>query len=238
MANLFIDFEWHRCPKGYRLGQAREIARVTGKAAPETYPDETWIVPNGAERTPYRPFDRDIPIYSAFARVRTAEDLLKFAEIYGSLGWTYPDWGESVSRDLMTAQAFRDLLSSKSKGPRVLADTFNSRLRAMRINNLMRDMQPVPADIDEEEFQVWFGTTHIVADPKKGVRLKIKNETLSEGLWWQLAVKLMDNLDFVECRQCGQWFETGPGAGRRQGAEFCSDKCRILFNSLKRSKGG
>jgi hypothetical protein len=41
-----------------------------------------------------------------------------------------------------------------------------------------------------------------------------------------------------QCVQCGIWFETGPGTGRRADAKFCSDSHRISYSSLKRTQKG
>lgn len=38
-----------------------------------------------------------------------------------------------------------------------------------------------------------------------------------------------------DCQHCHRAFEHGRGTGRRLDAKFCSDQCRISFNSLRRS---
>src|SRR5262249_8260597 len=74
----------------------------------------------------------------------------------------------------------------------------------------------------------------IVTDHNSGMRLKMHPACLLDALWLQLAqAKSVTN--FRECLQCGRSFMAG-GAGRRADAKFCSDKCRIEFNSLKRSR--
>jgi hypothetical protein len=39
-----------------------------------------------------------------------------------------------------------------------------------------------------------------------------------------------------QCRQCSKPFPIGPDSGRRKDAAFCSDTCRVRFNSLKRKR--
>jgi hypothetical protein len=41
---------------------------------------------------------------------------------------------------------------------------------------------------------------------------------------------------FRECWNCHEPFVAGPKGNRRGDAKFCSDKCRIEFNSLQRSR--
>jgi hypothetical protein len=74
----------------------------------------------------------------------------------------------------------------------------------------------------------------IVADRNGGIRLKISPACLLDALWLQLAQE-KSATKFRECQQCNNPFMAGVGA-RRADAKFCSDKCRIEFNSLKRSR--
>ena len=61
---LSIDFEWFRCPHGYRIANARDVARAN-KHNPKRYPDEEWIVANSDERITYRcPMDHTASLVS------------------------------------------------------------------------------------------------------------------------------------------------------------------------------
>jgi hypothetical protein len=44
--------------------------------------------------------------------------------------------------------------------------------------------------------------------------------------------------DLRECEECGDWFECGPGGGRRTVSRFCTSRCRDKFHNKRRSKGG
>jgi hypothetical protein len=90
--------------------------------------------------------------------------------------------------------------------------------------------------LEEADLKERIGITYLVADPKKGVRLLISPETLIGALWWQLGQSLSGNVGFAECRQCGHWFETGPGTGKHVDAEFCCNEHKIRYFSLARSK--
>src|ERR1700733_5700948 len=96
MALLRIDLEWFRCPKGYRLIHARELARTKGED-PKTYPNEDWVVPNTEERISYRPLDEYDLLCVAFSKLKTPADLLGFIDLYGPFIDTLPVWGDSVS---------------------------------------------------------------------------------------------------------------------------------------------
>jgi hypothetical protein len=72
----------------------------------------------------------------------------------------------------------------------------------------------------------------IVTDDE-GLRLKVWPASLLDALWLQLAQAGRERLR--QCRQCGKPFIIGRG-NRRADAKFCSDQCRIKFNSLKRSR--
>jgi hypothetical protein len=110
-------------------------------------------------------------------------------------------------------------------------------------DGLRKDGDVVPAMIDEAEdmtkalrggsvsrmmtkFNAW-----IVTD-QTGMRFKVSPVSLLDALWLQLV---QSKSNFRECLQCAKPFEAGVG-GRRADAKFCSDKCRIKYNSLQRSR--
>jgi hypothetical protein len=68
------------------------------------------------------------------------------------------------------------------------------------------------------------------------ITVKFSPTTLFDALWLQLAQALSGGIEVRQCEQCENWFPVGGKAGRRLVARFCSDKCRIEFNSLKRSR--
>jgi len=65
--------------------------------------------------------------------------------------------------------------------------------------------------------------------------VKFSPNTLLDALWLQLAEALSGGEKLRQCESCHSWFQVGR-SGRRLVARFCSDQCRIDFNSLKRSR--
>ena len=108
---------------------------------------------------------------------------------------------------------------------------------------LRRKGDVVPAVIDEaqEMAAVLNGrisgvplkfNAHIITDTD-GLRLKVWPASLLDALWLLIAQSGRDR--FRQCSQCRISFIIGSGH-RRADARFCSDECRIKFNSLKRSR--
>jgi len=68
---------------------------------------------------------------------------------------------------------------------------------------------------------------------RDGVRLTLWPGCLLDALWLQLA---QANTRSRLCPQCRKPFRIGVAVKRRKDARFCSDECRIKFNSLERSR--
>ena len=67
MPSLYIDFEWSRDAKGYRLEHGR-------------------IVGNGGKRLAYRPLDEFPTLYNVFAKTpQTPKGVLDFVQKFGRL---------------------------------------------------------------------------------------------------------------------------------------------------------
>src|SRR5262249_53558255 len=128
MTDFLIDFEWFRCPDGYRMAHASEIARVNGEV-PETYPNDDWIVPKSRRQISYRPLKEYDTLCNVFAKVRSADDLLGFVNSFGPLTQATPYWGDSVPGVLKSAQRIRGLLLCKQQGPRKIESLFKAQLR-------------------------------------------------------------------------------------------------------------
>jgi hypothetical protein len=200
-------------------------------------PDVEMIARKGLEKARYRPFDRPggDDIYLIFANLKSRESLLQFVQRFGPLT---DAMGDSVPDLLRTAKYFNDLMSLKNK-PKQLATAFSAELRKRYRNYVTRYHAGISLDknvLDETDLKERIGITYLIADPKKGVRLLISPETLIGALWWQLGQSLSGNVSFAECRQCGHWFETGPGTGKHVDAEFCCNEHKIRYFSLARSK--
>jgi len=229
MTAFSIDFEWFRCPDGYRL--------VPGGSLGRDDPPTDRIVARSDRTAAYRPFDYFGSLYKEFAKVKTADDLLGFVKRFGLLdeGPEYDadfyrgDEGElvsgsvreyegiSVPRYLTQARLFREFLLKKEKGPKAVAAFFRSR-----------------------EFGIGI-SLRVVADPSTGVEFAVTMPDLIYGLKFQLAQSLMGSTIIRACRWCGCLFEAGAGAKlrkkMRKDSTFCCREHSVLFHSHKRSKG-
>lgn len=239
MASIDIDLDWFRCPKGYRIVRSAEVARAIGEH-PDSYPNEDWIVPNSGERVIYRPFDENDMLCIGFAAVRTPEKLLEFIQFHGPLTRTLPVWGDLVAAGLRSARQFHDLLTCREKGPKKLSAVFNAQIRDSRVRAHQTEGLPPspPADYDFGVLDRWIGTAHLVADPVRGVHLKIMTDVFIGALWWQLGQKLSGGANIRTCRHCAALFESGPGTGRHVDTNFCCDEHKVKYFSLARTKTG
>ena len=78
MDDLLLSKEWFRCLDGYRLVQSSE----KGGAKSET---GERIVANSHKIVSYRPFAQYDMLWSAFAEVKSSNDLLAFVQKFGPL---------------------------------------------------------------------------------------------------------------------------------------------------------
>jgi hypothetical protein len=229
MTAFSIDFEWFRCPDGYRLVPRGSLRRSD--------PPDDRIVARSDRTAAYRPFDHFDSLYKEFAEVKTADDLLGFVKRFGLLekGPEYEadfyqgDEGEpvfggvseyegiSVPGYLTQARLFREFLLRKEKGPKAVAAFFRSRNFGIGIS------------------------LKVVADPSTGVEFAVTLPDLIYGLKFQLAQSLMGSTIIRACRWCGGLFEVGAGAKvrkkMRKDSTFCCREHSVLYHSHKRSKG-
>jgi hypothetical protein len=66
--------------------------------------------------------------------------------------------------------------------------------------------------------------------------IKYSPARLLDALWLQLSHELSSGAQVKQCVRCGNWFSVGGKSRRRLVAQFCTDKCRIEFNSLARTR--
>jgi hypothetical protein len=123
---------------------------------------------------------------------------------------------------------------------------FVERFGPLTHDGLHRNGDVVPAVIEQAENMSQALRGQIIAMPLHSLnasivtdngrmRLKVRPACLLDALWLQLAqAKSVTN--FRECLHCHGSFIAGGGADRRADAKFCSDECRIEFNSRKRSR--
>jgi predicted nucleic acid-binding Zn ribbon protein len=185
--------------------------------------DGRRIVGNGGPRKSYRPLDQFPTLYSVFAQIpQTADGALYFVQRFGRLtadDLGTDDPGDKVS-DVIGAAQTMALALSVGRLPKWTGPT---EYEVPGTNLIVTGGIPVGRGI-----QAW-----LAPDPTTGEwRLKLTPKDLLGALRLQSAQALIDpDSHMRECIQCGGWF-----TGRRTDAKFCSDECRIQYNSLKRSR--
>jgi hypothetical protein len=208
MAQLVIEFEWPRDPKGYRLiksGRSMRIVRNGKGQAPKDFEHS-------------RPLSTTDSLFRIFANIATSpQGVLDFVERFGPL--TYdggdPKIGDDVNLVISNANHMQQLLrysSGDQKGPYLPLD----RHQATR-SSLIR--------------------AQVIWDPAaKAPKWILCPATLLDALWLQLGQALTSGGRISQCQHCGSWFEAGRKTGRRLDSKFCCDEHRTAFNSLKRSR--
>jgi hypothetical protein len=204
--SLYIDFEWSRDAKGYRLEHGR-------------------IVGNGGKRLAYRPLDEFPTLYNVFAKTpQTFKGALDFVQKFGRL--TGLDDGDDVRKVVSNIDLVSIVLSMRGKLPKhdgpfeytaSTAETGTVVVSGIPLRGkLSASLAPDPTT------GAW--------------RLKLEPPSLLDAIWLQLGQAITSDADLRLCALCGNPFEAGGKSGRRADAKFCSAECRINYNSLKRSQ--
>jgi hypothetical protein len=239
MSLISIDLDWLKDSAGYQIvDYGKHGARIVG---------------NGGDLVPFRPLDGNELVFIAFAKVRSRTALLDFVGHYGLLknpayGVRY-SIGSSSRRHSATAGVRFDpdtgQFSSVKSVPAMLGEDVDSHLetaalfqRAMNVGTGALRRSLLRAKIEDAlgEIDSALGELSLVVDRQRGFRPVLRATSLLGGIWLQLSQRLSGNSRFKSCKLCGQMFEVGIAGGRRLDAIFCSDKHRVDFNSLSRSK--
>jgi hypothetical protein len=183
--------------------------------------DGQRIVGNGGPKKPTRPLDQYTSLYEVFAKIpKTPAGALDFVRKFGRLTLDDPttdERGDKVSDVIGAAKTLSVMLSigrlPKTTGPAEYQEG----------NVIVTGGIPVSRGL-----QAW-----LAPDPTTGEwRLKLTPNDLLGAIRLQSAQALINpDIHMRECIQCGDWF-----TGRRADAKFCSDKCRVQYNSDKRSR--
>ena len=228
MAQIAIELDWARDPKGYRLveiGRSKElrIVRIGTGHGPKNLPL-------------FQPLSTDL-LFRIFANIATTpEGALDFVQRYGPLtGWD----GDIVSEVTFQAEYMRGVLevwAGKQKHPdRSLAALVSG--RHMRVGRGQvgpgKPLVVSPYDTGSSSSL----NAKVIWDPfAKALKWELRPASLLDALWLQLGQALTADVQFRKCEHCTEFFVAGRGTGRRLDAKFCSDEHRIAFNSFKRSR--
>jgi hypothetical protein len=244
MANLSLQFyRWRRVRNGYRLVQPKD------SSSPRIFANEgPWIS--------YYPFANADNLYALFAKVGDTKQLLDFIGNFGPLtsrGFeTAPRRQEPVpniidlsavpvepddkyGRDFRVADYVGDLFYRAEFGGEEVEKDLEEASFFRRCLENSNSPQRIRSIIAENRYI--FILRAVPGDGRKtGLDIQVDPGDLLQALRFQLFLKLTGNANLRSCRHCGQWFEVGPGTGRRLDAKFCTDKHRIFANSAKRTK--
>ena len=76
----------------------------------------------------------------------------------------------------------------------------------------------------------------LINDGKTGeLEAYLVPSSLLDALWLQFQQSTASGAVFRNCLACNNQFAVGGNSGRRPFAKFCTDECRMRFNSLARS---
>jgi hypothetical protein len=221
----YLDFEWWKDARGYRLAEAEEPGpkklawRKKHPRSIELEPFRSYrvlgrVVRLGGKLTRYHPLDRSETDNLAviFAnKARSAEGVLDFIKTFGPLTdlGLKETLGEPVSAVIEQAKAMHALVTNPVK---------NKKCRATLIGR--------------HSMEFSFTLDPLTETP----RLRYQPKDLLGALWLQLGQHLMGGGTVKVCRKCGILFPAGPGTHRREDAEFCSDDHRTKYHNQNRGK--
>jgi hypothetical protein len=201
-----ISFEWKRAHE-------YECVRVRG---------HKWLRAIGKGRENFEPLkiEMEKPLYLWFADLDGSEEsCLRFARVWGLLTTESPAGEEMLETWQEQIQAMRQ--AREFFGP---IDTLPAELarkrragEAWKLTNL--DMLLVPKRAEADRFAMMLQPRNLLA-----------------AMYVQLAKSVAGGGSLRNCKQCGEWFETGASDSRRSIAIFCSEKCKNRFHYLGRAK--
>jgi hypothetical protein len=232
MVDLLSDFVWHRNRRGYRLVDFNYLN------LPWRFPADDpsrFIVPIGraTDVTKYRPFARGGDLCLVFARIRTADELLRFVNLYGPLtnylgeggsDWEYgdkdPNRGEPELVAHMSSSGVQGWWKCKDgthvranfipadSVPEVLpaAGLFRRFLKfkeCSKAKELASFLNTYDAQLFGELNQ---SSVDFVSDTQNGIRLRLCPPSLLSALWYQLGLKLSGESRVKTCRYCNEFF--------------------------------
>lgn len=253
MHDLIIDFRWYKDPKGYRLIKGKNPRPRKGQSIDDFLSNvrlgdaqPARVVRNGGKLQPYNPL-RIPNLFERFINAaKSPEDVLDFIKRYGPL----------TPQGLLSREQVEKRRKDEEKDIRelkiiLLQDKLTPEQLEKRLRRKPREEEGDIVDdaIDQakemaEVFEggIYGGMTlkapyvSIEAKDRK-IALRVRPACLLDAMWLQLA-QSQSVPNVRKCQQCHSAFIAG-GRGRdcrRGDAKFCSEHCRIRFNSLARSR--
>ena len=221
MPNL-LNFEWFKDPEGYQIVETKE---ETG------WKPQLFIRPRSKRRTQYRPLDNHPALFREFAETaENPEAILGFANKFGLL--THPPEDESSDHFGMTDLSTWYGIIWEMKG--VIAE--------WELGRRQGDVVQTIESFSSLEWS-WFDQMPLVevrlsasADPVRPF-LSLVPSTLMAAMWIQFAQAVASGIQLRRCAVCPTWFVFGTGTGRRNSANYCSDRCRKAAHRARKLSG-
>lgn len=69
-------------------------------------------------------------------------------------------------------------------------------------------------------------------------QFRLTQPTLVNALWLELGQALSSDASIRNCLHCGEWFEAGPGTGRREDSKFCPIRTGLRSTAASAAKRG
>lgn len=175
----------------------------------------THLVPRGGDLQTIRPLDNFDRLFQLFSKLDgEPQSCADFASKFGPLTELGNDQdGEDLSKWRDDIKWMQDRVQLFEEDAGELA----SRLEGVRIAELIAMLRPQQSGRPQ--------LVHVPIDLSNALRLQLLHKVTSDH-----PVKI--------CRWCHEWFETGPRAGRRGGAIFCSEKCKVNHHNHLKTTGG
>jgi hypothetical protein len=203
-----IGFEWTR-------GLAYECAPSPG--------DKTIriIRQTGKRDRPFAPLSiaTEKPLYLRFANLDGSSDAcLGFARAWGLI--TLPaamgasEKLDGWQREIKKMKSLISMLGATSDQPGGIVHTANSRRIRFKMTSL--------------------DVALLSREPGSRPALVLQPRNLLDAMHLQLAKFVATDGSVRACRQCGEWFEAGPGDARRSIAIFCTERCKNRHHYLRR----
>ena len=208
MPDLTFDFVWDRDVKGYQLIPGKDPIRRRGQSV------EEWLL--NARLDDIQP-PRIVRKGGKLQRYRP----LKISDLFK----IFVDMAQTEKGVLKFINTYGPLTRDK-EGDDVV-EVIDQAKEMLEVLQGKWGIGVMPLS----KLSVWIETKR-----NGKIELKVRPACLLDAMWLQLA-QSRSVMNIRECPQCHKAFMVGGGGGaQRRDAKFCSDECRIKFNSLARSR--
>ena len=202
----------------------------------------------------YDPLKECSGLFRTFSELAPDEDsVLDFANKYGLLsfgssvvpkekvpqnvkGWEWVEWAEEAEIKYAVQGERLVFWADQIKSLRNAIDLWDELTAGER--GIVK-LRAGPALSKEENEDAWHRLAEIAGaglgstggaklsydGEQIGFRLHFHASGLQKALWMQFASAIVGKKRFETCKQCSNYFEIGPSAGR-MGKVYCSDACR------------